>query len=245
MAGALFNKGVTLGTLGRSEEEIAVYDEVVKRFGEAGEAALRAQVADALFNKGITLGTLGRSEEKIAVYDEVVKRFGEAGEAALRAQVADALFNKGITLGRLGRDEEAIAVYDEVAERFGKADEAALRAQAAKALNSMAFTRLTEAKRLWKEEASDEKAQELLRVADNNVRDALAVTPDDAVKLGNKAYIAFLLGRLDEARETMTRAITLGGEELRQAELQDAEIHTLPQDEDFKAMVRSIPRTSE
>ena len=148
VAGALFNKGVTLGTLGRSEEEIAVYDEVVKRFGEAGEAALRAQVADALFNKGITLGTLGRSEEKIAVYDEVVKRFGEAGEAALRAQVADALFNKGITLGRLGRDEEAIAVYDEVAERFGKADEAALRAQAAKALNSMAFTRLTEAKLL-------------------------------------------------------------------------------------------------
>ena len=241
VANALVNKGITLGTLGRSEEEIAAYDEVVKRFGEADEAALREQVAGALFNKGLTLGTLGRSEEEIAAYDEVVKRFGEAGEAALREQVADALFNKGITLGTLGRSEEEIAVYDDVVKRFAEADEAALREQAAKALNTVVFTRLTEAKRLWKEEASDEKAQELLRAAEDNVRDALAVTPDDAVRLGKKAYIAFLLGRLDEARETMTRAITLGGEELRQAELQDAEIHSLPQDEEFKAMVRSIP----
>ena len=34
---ALFNKGITLGQLGRSEEAIAVYDEVVRRFGEASE----------------------------------------------------------------------------------------------------------------------------------------------------------------------------------------------------------------
>ncbi|MEK7847670.1 MAG: hypothetical protein AAB270_01965, partial [Chloroflexota bacterium] len=33
VAGALFNKGVTLGALERSEEEIGVYDEVVRRFG--------------------------------------------------------------------------------------------------------------------------------------------------------------------------------------------------------------------
>ena len=44
---ALFNKGVTLGALNRGEEEIAVYDEVVRRFGEATEPALRAQVAKA------------------------------------------------------------------------------------------------------------------------------------------------------------------------------------------------------
>ena len=87
---ALFNKGVTLGALNRGEEEIAVYDEVVGRFGEATEPALRERVAMALVNKGNRLGALNRGEDAIAVYDEVVGRFGEATEPALRAQVAKA-----------------------------------------------------------------------------------------------------------------------------------------------------------
>ena len=48
VAQALFNKGYTLGALKRSEEAIVVYDEVVKRFGEATEPALREQVGKAL-----------------------------------------------------------------------------------------------------------------------------------------------------------------------------------------------------
>ena len=72
------------------------YDEVMRRFGDATEAALREQVAKALFNKGVTLGALNRSEEAIAVYGEVVRRFGDATEAALREQVAGALFNKAM-----------------------------------------------------------------------------------------------------------------------------------------------------
>ena len=34
VANALFNKGVTLGQLDRSEDAIKVYDEMVKRYGE-------------------------------------------------------------------------------------------------------------------------------------------------------------------------------------------------------------------
>ncbi|MBI5892606.1 MAG: SIR2 family protein, partial [Deltaproteobacteria bacterium] len=58
VAKALVNKGVTLGSLNRSEEAIAVYDDVVKRFGNAKEPALLERVAKALFNKGFTLGSL-------------------------------------------------------------------------------------------------------------------------------------------------------------------------------------------
>jgi TolA-binding protein len=50
-SGALFNKGVTLGQLERSEEAVGVYDEVLARFGDATEAALREQVAQALQRK--------------------------------------------------------------------------------------------------------------------------------------------------------------------------------------------------
>ena len=44
------------------------YDEVVARFGEAPEPALRERVAGALVNKGVTLGALDRSEEALGVY---------------------------------------------------------------------------------------------------------------------------------------------------------------------------------
>ena len=85
----MFNKGVTLGALNRSEEELAVYDDVVRRFGTAAAPALQERVAKALVNKGLTLGALNRSEEALAVYDDVVRRFGTAVSSELR-EIADA-----------------------------------------------------------------------------------------------------------------------------------------------------------
>ncbi|RJF87144.1 hypothetical protein D3874_08985 [Oleomonas cavernae] len=113
---------------------IDIYDEIIARFGDAGEPALREEVARALVNKGITLGDLNRNEEAIAVYDGMIARFGDAGEPALREQVAGALANKGITLGGLDRSEEAIDIYDEIIARFGDAGEPALREEVARAL---------------------------------------------------------------------------------------------------------------
>ena len=139
VARALVKKGVRLGRLNQCQEEIAVYDEVVRRFGEAAEPALRKLVARALFNKGVSLGSLNQDKEAIAVYDEVVKRFGEATEPALREQAARALVNKGFSLGRLKQGKEAIAVYDEVVRRFGEATEPVLRERVANALVSKGF----------------------------------------------------------------------------------------------------------
>ena len=48
VAMALVNKGVTLGALGRSEEELAAFEGVVACFGDAAEPKLREQVANAL-----------------------------------------------------------------------------------------------------------------------------------------------------------------------------------------------------
>ncbi len=53
----LVNKGITLGALNRSEEEIAVYDDVIARFEMTKDAALKMQVARALFNKGVALAS--------------------------------------------------------------------------------------------------------------------------------------------------------------------------------------------
>ena len=58
--------------------------------------------------------------------------------------------------------------------------------------------------------------------------------------LGNAGYIAFLLGREEEARGYLAAAISAGGEVIRAAELADADIHSLPQDDAFRDLVRSI-----
>ena len=65
--------------------------------------------------------------------------------------------------------------------------------------------------------------------------------PHEPVTLGNYGYIQFLLGEKERARELLTQAITLGGEKIRQGELDDANLHPLPQDEEFRALVQSIP----
>lgn len=93
VAQALFNRGITQGQLGQSKEAITTYNEVLHRFGDATEAALKELVADALFNKGFRQGVLGQSEEQIKTYEEVLRRFGDATEASLIEQVAEAALN--------------------------------------------------------------------------------------------------------------------------------------------------------
>jgi hypothetical protein len=70
--------------LKRSDEEIAVYDAVLARFGESTEAALREQVAMAFVSKGSRLESLNRSEEAVAAYNEVVRRFGDSRDDELQ-----------------------------------------------------------------------------------------------------------------------------------------------------------------
>jgi hypothetical protein len=88
---AIVYKGVGLGELHRSEEAIAVYDDIVARYKDASEPALREKVAKALIYKGWALGQLNRSEAEIAVYDDLVARYKDASEPALREKVAWAL----------------------------------------------------------------------------------------------------------------------------------------------------------
>ena len=134
VAAALVNKGVRLSRLNRSDEEIEVYDKVVKRFGDTNSPAVIEQVAKALFYKGITLDQLNRSDEALKVYDEVARRFGDSDSSEIIEAVAKALVNKGVTLGRLNRSDEEIEVYDEVVRRFGDSNSSEIIEQVAKAL---------------------------------------------------------------------------------------------------------------
>ncbi|MGH8647173.1 MAG: tetratricopeptide repeat protein [Gammaproteobacteria bacterium] len=151
-----------------------------------------------------------------------------------------ALFYKGVGLEKLNRHEEAVAVYDEVVERFGEETEPFVRELVGTALNEIGCAFLCDAKRMWA--AGDEPAaHDCLFRAEEKLRAGLDRVPDGPWILGNLGYAAFLSGRVDEARELLARAIRLGGERIRQAQLDNAAIKPLPQDEAFKELVRSIP----
>jgi tetratricopeptide (TPR) repeat protein len=176
----------------------------------------------------------------IAVWDEVARRFGEAVEPALREQVARALVSKGFTLRQLNRSEEAIAVYDEVVRRFGEATEPALRELVARALNGSGFIDLCRAK-THRKAGENDQAQSALSRARERLQEGLERNPNSGVILGNLGYVEFLSGEREAARRYLERAIAIGGQEIRQAELADAEMDALPEDEEFKKLVLSIP----
>jgi tetratricopeptide (TPR) repeat protein len=244
VARALLNKGVALGGLKRHGEEVQVYDSVVARFGDAPELSLRERVAEALVNKGLTLGELSRHEEQIQTYDSVVARFGGAAEVALRDWVAKALLGKGVALGGLSRHEEEIQAYDSVVARFGAVTEAPLSEQVGWAINAVGFDFLIQAKRTWLQ--GDAKgAKDQLREAREKLTLALERLPRSAVVLGNLAYVEFLLDHRDSAGEHLAVALEVGGEESRQAELADTQVHSLPQDEEFRNLIHSIPPQKE
>lgn len=132
LARAMVNKGVALGRLNRSQEEIAAYDDVIARFGN--DKALNEETADALFNKGAALHDLSKHREAIGVYDDLIARFGSSTEEALRDAVAEAFVSKGAALRSLQRFVEEIAAYDSVVSRVGAATELRLRKKVASAL---------------------------------------------------------------------------------------------------------------
>jgi tetratricopeptide (TPR) repeat protein len=234
-----FNRGILYGQLQRSEDELAVYEDVVRRFGTATEPAVREQVAKVLFNKGVTLGQLQRSAEALAAYDEVTARFQDAAEPAVREQVAKALNNKGVTLGQLQRSEDELAVYEDVVRRFGTATDPGVQESVAGAMNGIGFQMLCQAKKA-RIEGDESFAQEYLLKAQEKIRMADERRPENPSILGNLAYIAFLLDQRSQAYHFLSRAIAIGGEKIRQSELRDAEIYKLPQDEEFQALVLSI-----
>ena len=106
----LFNKGVALGQMGKYEEEIGVYDEVVERFGESAAFHFGSKRPKPWSTRVRLLGRWA-SPRRIRVYDEVVDRFGDSADLWLREAVAEALYNKGVTLGDMGKPKEAIGLY--------------------------------------------------------------------------------------------------------------------------------------
>jgi tetratricopeptide (TPR) repeat protein len=139
LEGALWNKGIVLGQLGRREDMIHAWDEFVQAYGAASNLRVRVRVAKALVSKGATLLAMRQCEGAIVVCDEVFNRFNAATEGPLREATAAALRNKGIAFHQLGECEQALGIYAQVVRLFGSAEELEMRKVVAGALHYMAI----------------------------------------------------------------------------------------------------------
>lgn len=93
----LIDKGIVLGSLGKSEEALTWFDKAI-------ELEPTSSLAFAL--KGTALGSLERYEQAIDNYDKSIQS----------RPIGGVYYNKGIALLFLGRHSEAIACYEKAIE---------------------------------------------------------------------------------------------------------------------------------
>lgn len=99
-ADALIHKGISLANLAEDAAgdagnrdvgpEIACFDEVVARYGDAGEVDLMRAVAEALLHKAETLLETGQTDTGIACLEALVDGYGSINDKELRELVEDA-----------------------------------------------------------------------------------------------------------------------------------------------------------
>jgi tetratricopeptide (TPR) repeat protein len=235
-AQALFNKGITLGDMKRNVEAMAVYDAVIAKYEADPAAALRELVAKVMMNKCIMLGQLKRSDEAIVVYGELIAKYEADSAAALRELVANGMVNKGVTFGLLKRSDEAIVLYDELIAKYEADHTPTMRAHVARAKNGKGFALWGHAKERWVEFGV---RQDWLGQARQLFEQAELALPNEAMVLGNLAYVAWLQGdsALAESKFVAALAAPNGGQTIFDATLGDLAIHPVPEDAGFKALI--------
>ena len=122
VAKALLNKGSTLADLESPESmdtAIAIWDDLIKRFGKDSDPDIQVQVAGALIKKAGARMTMSRNEAAVVACDEVIRRYWASDRPGLRRGMAMALELKAMSLNRLGRGREALEACDVLVCDFG------------------------------------------------------------------------------------------------------------------------------
>ena len=119
LAKELFENGLALAEGGRVEEALAVWKDLVRRFGESEAADDLNEVSLALVDMGKALKLLNRSQEALAVWEDAARRFGGSRGPAIPRVVATALVNKASLHLEENRPLDALAACDELLGRFG------------------------------------------------------------------------------------------------------------------------------
>lgn len=97
VAWALHYRGSYLAELGRTDEAMEVWGEVIRRFGDADDPALTWWVARSMIRRALKLHAMGRIEDAIDGLQELERHVvDETASAALRELAASAVRGSGL-----------------------------------------------------------------------------------------------------------------------------------------------------
>jgi tetratricopeptide (TPR) repeat protein len=196
--------------------------------------------AQALFNRGISLSLLNRHDEACTTYKQLIETFSLDSAPIIRVIVASAMSNMGITLGRMQKPVEAIAIDEKLIATYSSDTNPAIREQVANAYNGKGFVRLMEAKKAWN---NKDQALSLLHEAQADLLASLELHANSGIALGNLAYVQWLLGNQQDAKEHFCTALSAaqhGAEELYRGTLNDVVTDATPEDAAFRDMIERL-----
>ena len=98
------------------EEALAIYDDIVNRFGSSSTTEVRKHVITALSNKLFLLIRIGRDDEVVGVCDEIIYRIGTPEDPGSLLLCAVVLDSKASALANVGNSSSAIEIYDQALE---------------------------------------------------------------------------------------------------------------------------------
>ena len=109
-ARTLYRQAIALSDRGHVPESLAIWDELIRRFGDSDAQSELEYVAIALINKGIALGTMQRPNDALAAWQEVVNRFESSDGEIFQGTVARAHVSRAAVFGTLNFPDEALAI---------------------------------------------------------------------------------------------------------------------------------------
>ena len=237
----MYSLATVLVLLGREEEEIVIYDALLPRL-ERDLEPTRSRTAAILIAKRDTLHKLGRFADEITACDDYLRRFADARDPETMEQWTGIALARVNALQALDRLDEALTATDTLIARISSLplSRSESRRLSATVAGIGSYVLICLFKRASKR-GDTEGARAYLDAAATRSDEAHRHLPDDPVVLGNAGYIAFLGGREQEARALIEKALALGGEKIRQGEIEDSRIHELPTDDAFRALLSSLP----
>jgi hypothetical protein len=131
-------EGLAFAKEKKSDQAIAVFDELDQRYGQEADSRIREYIAMALAAKGDELSDQQKPREAMDAYRQVSQRFGEDKSAAARDTAAYSLFRESDLWKELGTADDVIAAIDRLFARFAADADARIRQTVISALRNKA-----------------------------------------------------------------------------------------------------------
>ena len=114
---------------------VAVCDEMVERFDDAGDQTLLARMARILIHGARARYELEELDLTVSAYEDVIARFGTSDTPDFQFPIALALLKQGELQVQQGELDLAMSAYEDVIARFGTSDASGIQLMVALALS--------------------------------------------------------------------------------------------------------------